>query len=170
MWWLREERMFFNQFSALFQHRFYFFPQNYLDRNGLSIKYNISSSFHSQIPEVHWQPWISLWLYLHFWAMPTLEYVCSSDFSCSTMSLLSLQYLVSHPAQADQVPLFCFQGAQCLCVQTFPLVLCDQRWIWAMKTQLTWKTVNLIFKYEMWLMRIDNIARKKRCQFVLLPS
>lgn len=94
--------------------------------------------------------------------MPTLEYVCSSGLSCSTMSLPSLQYLVSHPAQADHVPLFCFQGAWCLCVQTFPLVLCDQHWVWAMKTQLTWKTVNLISKYEMWLMRIDNPARKKK--------
>lgn len=90
MWWLREERKCFNQFSALFQHRFYFLPQNYLDQNELSTNYNSSCFFHSQIPEVHWQPWMPLWLYLHFWVMPTLEYVCSSDFSCSTMSLPSL--------------------------------------------------------------------------------
>lgn len=158
----------FNQFSALFQQRFYFLPQNHLDQNELSINYNISCSFHYQIPEVYWQPWMSLWLYIHFWAKLTLEYVCSSDFSCSTMSLPPLQYLVSHPAQAGQVPLFCFQGAWYLCVQTFLLVLCDHHWIWATKTQLTWKTVNLICKYEMWLMRIDNPARKKKVPVCLV--
>lgn len=169
MWWLRKEKKCFSKFSALSQQRFYFLPPNDLDQNQLSVSHSIPCSFHSHIPDTHWQP-LFLPLCLHFWAMPTLEYVCSSDFSSSVVSLPSLEQLVSHPAQAGQVPLFCCLGAWCLYVQTFPLFLCDHSWAWAAKTQLTWKTVNLVPKYEMWLMRVDNPDSKKRCRFALLPS
>lgn len=77
------------------------------------------------------------------------------------MSLSCLQQLVSHPAQVGQVPLFCCLGAWCLCVQTFALFLCNHSWAWATNSQLTWKTVNLVCKYDMWLMRVDNPTGKK---------
>lgn len=46
-------------------------------------------------------------------------------------------------------------------MQTFALFLCNHSWAWATKSQLTWKTVNLVCKYDMWLMRVDNPAGKK---------